>query len=203
MEIRYAKPADRPQIAALIYSASPPAYDFICRTHGQDAKAFIDYEFASGRGFAGWRNVTVAVKDGVVVGTGSFYDGKRFNRLMLGSLLNMLLFYGPVRVWAVLKRSAEIDTLMKKPGPRELYLSNFGVSPACQGQGIGTAMIKHWAAVARNRRYTAFYLDVAQTNARAEKLYADLGFRVTRLKVFSGHREGITVPNAIEMAMRL
>jgi ribosomal protein S18 acetylase RimI-like enzyme len=203
MEIRYAKPADRPQIAPLIYSASPPAYDFICRTGRHDAEAFIDHEFASGRGFAGWRNVTVAVKDGTVVGAGCFYDGKRLNRLILGSLFNMLLFYGPVHVWAVLKRSAQIDTLMKKPGARELYLSNFGVHPAYRGQGIGSAMIRHWVAVARNRRYMAFYLDVAQTNPRAEKLYDDLGFRVTRLKLFNGHREGFEVPNAKEMAMRL
>ena len=202
MEIRNAKKTDKVNVAALIYSAGPELYDFIYQNNQHTAQDYIAYEFNSGRGFCGYNNVTVAVKNGEVVATGCFYDGKQYDKLLLGTALNMCLFYG-FGVASALLRSSHISSVMKKPKKDELYLANFGVLTTLRGQGIGRTLIESQLATAKQRGYRIFALDVADTNPRAEKLYSSLGLVVTKVKTFSGKREGITVPNSKKMEKEL
>ena len=191
MEIRNAKKTDKVNVAALIYSAGPELYDFIYQNNQHTAQDYIAYEFNSGRGFCGYNNVTVAVK-----------NGKQYDKLLLGTALNMCLFYG-FGVASALLRSSHISSVMKKPKKDELYLANFGVLATLRGQGIGRALIESQLATAKQRGYRIFALDVADTNPRAEKLYSSLGLVVTKTKTFSGKREGIAVPNSKKMEKQL
>lgn len=195
MEIRQARKTDKGNISALIYSAGPELYDFLYKTSKTTAEDYIAYEFASGRGFCGYKNVTVAIKDGQVVATGCFYDGRQYNKLLLGSLLNMGLFF-KLKTGKVLKRSKHLDSIIRKPKLDELYLANFGVCSLLRGQGIGRTMIEQQLSWAKSSGYRIFSLDVADTNPRAENLYQRLGLKVTKVKNFTGKRMGIHVPNA-------
>ncbi len=203
LDIRPARPDDRGDIAGLMYSAGPELYDFLYRTERVTAPAFIAYEFASGRGFCGYRNLTVAVLDGEVVATGSFYDGRRQGALMRGTVFNALRFFRLGEVVPMLLRSGQIDSIVTHPAKDELYLANFAVSPSRRGQGIGDAMVQYQLARARASGYRVFSLDVAVTNPRAEALYRRLGLHVVREKHFTGHRPGITVPDQRKMEMVL
>ncbi|MES2919469.1 MAG: GNAT family N-acetyltransferase [Pseudomonadota bacterium] len=203
MEIRPAHRDDRGAIAELMYSAGPELYDFLYRTDRVAATAFIADEFASGRGFCGYRNLTVAVIDGEVVATGCFYDGRQYGALMRGTVLNALRYFRLREVLPLLLRSGHVDSVMTHPARDELYLANFGVAPSRRGQGIGEAMVRHQLAQARARGYRVFSLDVAVTNPRAEALYRRLGLHVVREKHFSGHRPGIRVPDARKMELAL
>lgn len=203
MEIRRARPSDDLSLVSLIYSAGPELYDYLYKTGQYSAQDYIAYEFLSGRGFCGYPNVTVAIKDREVVGTGCFYDAKMYGRLTLGTVLNMFGFYGPIRVWPVLFRSGHMGSVMKKPKPGELYLSNFGVAPYHRSAGVGSALINTRVAVAKAKGYQLFGLDVADTNARAEQLYRKLGLQVVAFKKFSGKRAGMQIPNAKKMELRL
>jgi len=202
MEIRIAKKTDKVNIADLIYSSGPELYDFIYKTDKQTPQEYIAYEFNSGRGFCGYHNITVAVKDAQVVATGSFYDGKYYVKLLLGTALNMCLFYG-FGVTSVLLRSSHINSVMKNPKKDELYLANFGVLASLRGQGIGRALIESQLVSAKQQGYRIFSLDVAHTNPGAEKLYRSIGLLVTKTKTFSGKREGFTVPNYKKMEKQL
>jgi ribosomal protein S18 acetylase RimI-like enzyme len=136
---------------------------------------------------------------GVVVGTGCFFDGKNYDRLSLQTLRNMITFYGWREIVPVLLHTAHIGSVMKRPKKDELYLSNFGVAPACRSQGIGRAMIEQQIARAKQQGYRLFALDVAATNPRAQKLYESLGLHVICQKAFSGKRAGHNVPDARKM----
>lgn len=203
MEIRAARPSDDMGLVSLIYSAGPELYDFIYKTPRHDAKDYIAYEFQSGRGFCGHRNVTVAVKDGAVVGTGCFYGARQYGRLTLGTALNMFKFYGPVHIWPVLVRSGHIGSVMKAPKKNELYLSNFGVAASQRSTGVGSAMINAKVAEAKQKGFSVFGLDVADTNPRAEKLYRKLGLQMIEFKKFSGRRQGMQIPNSKKLELRL
>ena len=203
VEIRSARPDDRGAIAALMYSAGPELYDFLYRTDRVAAVDFIHYEFRSGRGFCGYRNLTVAVLEGEVVATGSFYDGRRQGALMRGSVFNALRFFRLGEVLPMLLRSGHVDSIVTHPAKDELYLANFAVAPSRRGQGIGEAMVRHQLAQARAGGYRVFSLDVAVTNPRAEALYRRLGLHVVREKHFTGHRPGITVPDQRKMELAL
>lgn len=203
MEIRRARPSDDLRLVSLIYSAGPELYDYLYKTDLCSAQDYIAYEFLSGRGFCGYPNVTVAIQDHEVVGTGCFYGAREYGRLTLGTALNMFKFYGPIRIWPVLFRSGHIGSVMKKPQPGELYLSNFGVAPDHRSTGVGSALINTRVAVAKARGYKLFGLDVADTNPRAEQLYRKLGLQLVAFKKFSGKRAGMRIPNAKKMELRL
>jgi ribosomal protein S18 acetylase RimI-like enzyme len=199
MDIRTAQLTDKAHIVDLIYSAGPELYDFLYQTSRHRAQDFIAYEFASGRGFCGYPNVTVAVRGGVAVGTGCFFDGKNYDRLSLQTLRNMIAFYGWREIVPVLLHTTHIGSVMKRPKKDELYLSNFGVAPACRSQGIGRAMLEQQVARAKQQGYRLFALDVAATNPRAQRLYESLGLQMICQKVFSGKRAGHSVPDARKM----
>lgn len=199
MDIRPARPDDQGDIAGLMYSAGPELYDFLYRTDRHAATDFIAHEFASGRGFSGWRNVTVAVQDGVVVATGCFYDGRQQAALMRGTVQNALRFFALREVLPMLWRSRHVSSSMTTPRADELYLANFGVAPGLRGQGVGRALVDYQLATAKARGYRVFSLDVAVTNPRAQALYERLGLAVTRERHFTGRRPGITPPDTRKM----
>jgi len=203
MEIRPARPTDDMGLVSLIYSAGPELYDFIYKTDRHDARDYIAYEFQSGRGFCGHHNVTVAVRDGAVIGTGCFYGARQYGRLTLGTAINMFKFYGPIHIWPVLARSGHIGSVMKKPKKSELYLSNFGVAASQRSTGVGSTMINTKVAEARQQGYGVFGLDVADTNPRAEKLYRKLGLQMIEFKKFSGRRQGMQIPNSKKLELPL
>lgn len=196
LEIRPALPTDQGPIAELMYSAGPEFYDFI---YGDKAMEFIRYEFAQGTGFCGWHNVTVAVQDGIVVGTGCFYDRKTYNKMIGGSVKNFFGFFGALGALPVLWRSRHTANSMKPPKPGEVYLANFGVDSTCRSQGVGSRMIQHKIQQARNEGYHLFGLDVAVTNPRAQALYSKLGLQVKKEKQFTGNDPRVPACRKMEL----
>lgn len=199
MEIRAAKIGDNGPIAELMHSAGPELYDFIYKTRTHEALDFIRYEYKTGKGFCGYKNLTVAVEGDKVMGTGCFYDGSDYNRLMIGSVLNMFKFYGPLKIWGIMLRSRHLSGVMVPPKRDELYLANFGVSSELRSTGIGGQMLQRKIDFAKSAGYKIFSLDVAVTNPRAEALYKKYGLDVICEKKFSGQRAGINVPDCRKM----
>lgn len=202
MDIRPAHPDDTGPIAGMLYSSGPELFDFIYDTHDSSALDFIRYEFLSGRGFGGWRNVTVAVVAGRVVATGCFYSRRDYLRLELETTWNMLRFFG-WRLPPIALRALHFGSVIKMPPAGELYLSHFGVDESMRGKGIGRKILLHKIAEARSRGFERFGLDVATTNPRAEALYRGVGLDVINTKAFSGHRSGYDVPGYKKMELRL
>ncbi len=203
MQFRPAVKSDVSQVVDLAYSAGPELYEFVYQASSNDARAYIRFEFESGRGFCGYNNVTVAERDGRVVACGCFYDGRDYRRLEAGTVANIFRYYGLIGGWAVLRRALHVGSVMAAPKKRELYLANFGVAADARGGGIGAAMLAHHIKAARSADYQIFSLDVADNNPRAEALYARTGLQVVEKKRFSGKRDGFFVPNAKKMELAL
>jgi ribosomal protein S18 acetylase RimI-like enzyme len=203
MEIRQAKQNDTGAIAEMIYSSGADIYDFIYKTRNKTALDYINYEFKSGRGFAGFKNVTVAIENNEVIATGCFYDGNVYNKLVMGTALNMFLFYGLINFGTVLKRSLHAISVMKQPRKNKLYLSNFGVSKTERSKGIGSTIVKKKITEAKIANYKKFILDVSVNNPKAETLYKRMGMNVTKEKKFTGKRDGFECADARQMELVL
>ena len=199
--IRQARPDDRGPLAEMMYSAGPEMYDFAFRSSSKTALGYIRYEFLAGGGFCGYRHLTVAVEDNLVVATACFFDRRIYDRLSCGAVANIFRFYGPVGALPVLKRMIHLGSIMTRPEEGELYLSNLGVRRARWGRGIGSALIKMKRRVAQTGGYRKLSLDVADNNPRAAELYRRLGFRVTGRKVFSGAAAGFPVYHKMELTL--
>jgi ribosomal protein S18 acetylase RimI-like enzyme len=186
---RNARADDQGPIAELVYSSGNDVYDYL---HGSRARAlaFIDHEFRSGRGFAGYSHLSVAVLEGQVVATGSFYDRAAYAPRSRETLLNTLTFH-KLRGLAVLPRMQNVGRVMKAPKPGELYLSNFGVLPALRGRGIGTRLLAARLERAAAEGYTLLGLHVSTGNPRGQALYERLGLTMTREVPFPDPRAAV------------
>jgi ribosomal protein S18 acetylase RimI-like enzyme len=198
IEIRTARADDRGPIAELLYSSGPHVYDYI---HGPSALGFLRYEFASGRGFAGHPNVTVAVLEGEVVATGCFYDRDGYPKRVAGVVQNLFGHHGMVGGSQALARTRQVGGVVRRPEPGELYLSNFGVAQALRGQGIGSRLLAHELERARQRGYRVFGLDVSTANPRGEALYRRLGLVVTKEKKVADPRANVPPARKMEMVL--
>ncbi|PCJ43078.1 MAG: hypothetical protein COA99_07935 [Moraxellaceae bacterium] len=143
MEFRKVQKCDVGPVHNMMYSSGVELYDYIFRLDKVSATDFIKFEFESGDGFCGYKNVTVALEGGRIVGAGCFYDGSSYRKLALGTLKNVFKFYGPIKSWLVLSRMRHIGSVMRVPKKSEVYLSNFGVCSQLRGKGIGRGMIEH------------------------------------------------------------
>ena len=60
----------------------------------------------------------------------------------------------------------------------EMHINNLALRPQFRAQGIGTALLRHAIAVARDLGATRATLEVRASNDAARRLYARLGFYV-------------------------
>jgi ribosomal protein S18 acetylase RimI-like enzyme len=65
---------------------------------------------------------------------------------------------------------------------RTSYLSSFAVRPAWQGQGLGSALLRHLEAASRDAGKSRIALHVTDTNEKARRLYERHGFQAVRLE---------------------
>jgi len=68
-------------------------------------------------------------------------------------------------------------------GEPKLWVTTVAVVPACRGRGWGRLLMTLALAEARKRGIPTVALNVDAQNASAEKLYAALGFAVTRKRM--------------------
>lgn len=202
LQFRAAEPGDLAQAVPLIYSAGPEGFEYVFTQGRRSALDYLHFAFVDGRGFFGYRNHLVALQGDSVVGIGAFYSGLEYQDLSRGALQQILRFYKFACV-PVLRRAMQTTRWMPPPGPRTLYVANFGVAAALRGQGIGAALLHRQIAAAQSEGKAKFALDVAATNPRAQKLYEKLGLRVVRETSFDAERDGIKVPASRRMELLL
>lgn len=198
IEIRTARKTDTGPIAQLAYSAGTDVYDYLYQDQAID---YLNHEFQSGKSFAGFNHVTVAVMEGQVIATGCFYDGKSFEALILAGIENKQCFFDAQTLIGVFERSKHMGSIMRAPREDELYLSNFGVSPDLRGKGIGTKMLDHKIQQARKDGYTIFSLDVSTNNPKGQALYERMGLNVVDEFTFSAPNAGISPARRMELVL--
>ncbi len=73
-------------------------------------------------------------------------------------------------------RTGLLMTMDHKLPPGELYLDGIAVAAGHRGRGIGTALIKTFERRALANGFDTVSLEVIETNPRAKRLYARLGY---------------------------
>jgi [ribosomal protein S18]-alanine N-acetyltransferase len=73
-------------------------------------------------------------------------------------------------------RGALLGYFVAMPGVDELHLLNVTVAPDCQGQGHGSRLLARVAEHAQRRGHAKLWLEVRQSNQRAQALYRRRGF---------------------------
>ncbi|MEE4249643.1 MAG: GNAT family N-acetyltransferase [Alcanivoracaceae bacterium] len=205
MELEFSRKLvdDADNIAIMAHSAAPEIFNYFYDTPDASALDFIAYEYRSGRGMCGYKQMTLAItEEGEVVGTVSFYNLTDYMRMSLGTAVNILSFYGLVTGLRVIARTLHAPSALRTPGMKEMYLCNLGVKAGIRGAGIGSRLLTHQATIAREMGYPRMSLDVDTQNPNAQRLYERLGFKVVKAnKKFSGNTRNPVLHNEMVKAL--
>lgn len=181
MGIRKAVGEDSAQIAPLILSSGPVAFEHIfSREHGPYIGDFLQREFADSRTMFSHRHHHVFeikgdMSDGQLVGSIGSFDTRSHNSTFRGDARAIFTHYG----WRGIVKGLLFELrLVKAPRKDCLYLCHIAVRPDCRGQGIAAKMINFMMVKAREGGYRCLSLDVAEQNTNALRLYQQMGFKV-------------------------
>lgn len=176
---RPAAPSDVDAAVPLIHSSGPTAFEYVFGVPAvSDAQAFLRHAFVHGGGEFGWRNHVVGELDGVVAAAGAGYGGATKWPFTLAAARQILGHYGWRHAAGVIARGLRVESVIPPPAGRMYYLGHLGVNPAWRGRGFGAALVAHLLALRPADADGPATLDVATTNAAAQRLYQRLGFEV-------------------------
>jgi ribosomal protein S18 acetylase RimI-like enzyme len=124
------------------------------------------------------RHSCVASDNGTLQGVCLWQGPNEPKGVSLGSMIRMLplapSIFGYSHIWRVLSGNAAVDG--NHPTYKHYYLAYIGVSPNCQGQGIGSALLKPVLKKA-DAQGIPCYLETG--NPKNIKFYEKYGFTVT------------------------
>lgn len=113
-----------------------------------------------------------AVMEGEVVGLAGFHEGDR----SFTSAGGAGLLFRHLGVFGGLRALVGFVMFDRSPEAGELLMDGIAVDPRCQGQGVGTRLLRALFAHAAEAGLTSVRLDVVDTNPRARALYDREGF---------------------------
>ncbi len=178
IQIRSARPADLPGIAAVLQDAFSDKMQIIFGRRADKVQKLLEaiYTGPVRRGYAG---IFVAERDGRVIGTllvEPMHHTSQENRAFESLLLREL---GLVRT---LRAAFLLWLFSHDPASGEAYISDVGVASDSQGQGVAQRMLAHAENWARSQGRTSLTLWVAGTNPRAIHVYEKGGLATTRTR---------------------
>ena len=175
--LRPSQPDDVEQAVPLIYSSGPTAFNFVFSDrYPEESVDFLKSAFVWGVSEFGYRQHTVAVLDGDVVGIGGVRFADQNFRFTIEAVKAFFRFYSPLAAARTIRRGLQIEQVLKPPKKNVGIVYQIGVAPAHQSIGIGTQLIHNLLDQIQGKGMAKAALDVAVTNPRAQALYEDLGF---------------------------
>jgi ribosomal protein S18 acetylase RimI-like enzyme len=176
LQFRPARPEDADQVVPLMHESSRALIDY---TFDVGAGAFLRADFLRGQGIFGFRNQIVGVSPaGEVVATATAYEGRRYRRLSMWTLLSAARHFKPMGLTRVVRRTLAVAGLFLPPSRSGVFIANLCVAPDHRSHGYGSLLVEHILGAAAERGSTCSELDVSVSNVRAQQLYERLGYVV-------------------------
>jgi ribosomal protein S18 acetylase RimI-like enzyme len=177
IQIRPAQPNDAAFIADMIQLSMGGLAVHLFGTDGRSINRYIENLVLRNAGRFGLRFSFIADVAEISKGFLLSYKGRSLNFLNIATLPQLFLAMGFAPAFRFTKRGIGL------PGGREAvkdeyYISNLGVHPSAQGQGVGSALLKFAEGLASNAKLTKCSLIVSQHNQNAFRLYRRFGYQV-------------------------
>ena len=177
IDVRPARQTDSPFIAEMIQLSMSHLADYLFGVDGKSIKKYIENLVVRNAGRFGFRHSFIAESGGVSKGVLLAYKGRIIDRLNLSTFPHLFSAMGFSTAFGFMKRGVNL------PGGREAYqdeyyISNLGVHPSAQGQGIGSDLLKFAEGLARKENLSKCSLIVGSYNPNALHLYQRLGYQI-------------------------
>jgi ribosomal protein S18 acetylase RimI-like enzyme len=178
--IRPARPDDAPLAAAVFRLSMSASGDYLFGANGRSAEFALMRLFAQNAGRFGYGQSFVAEFNRQPLGMLVGFPGTELKRLNLSVARFLPRAFG-WNIFGFLARSISFANAREAEAD-EYYVSNLGVLPAAQGQGLGKHLLIHAEEKARALGLTKCSLIVALDNRAAQRLYKRQGFEIVSTK---------------------
>lgn len=181
ISIRPARPDDAPLAAAIIRLSLGTFADHLFGADARAAELAFMRLFAFNAGRFGYQLATVAELNHHPLGLLLAFPASKMTRLDLSVIPHLPRALG----WGMFRFAARFLALanIKEAEADEYYVSNIGVLPAAQGQGLGKRLLLHADELARQNQLKKVSLMVSLENQTAQRLYKRNGYKI----VFTKH----------------
>jgi ribosomal protein S18 acetylase RimI-like enzyme len=175
MYIRKALPLDETVPLLMLQAMEDIVYLFIGKEDKDEAILFLFDLFKREGNQYSYENTFVAVdENNEIIGSITAYDGD-----LLSSLRTPVLQFIQDRYDQHLELDNETDG-------DELYIDTIAVAPNQQGKGVGSSLLRHLLAYAKENSFSKVGLLVDFDNPDAQRLYERTGFQIDSKKDFAG-----------------
>ncbi len=181
ISIRPARPDDAPLAAAILHLSLGAFADYLFDADARAAELAFMRLFAFDAGRFGYRLASVAELNHHPLGLLLAFPASKMTRLNLSVVKYLPRALG-WNMFGFIARSLAFSNI-KEAEADEYYVSNIGVLPAAQGQGLGKRLLHHADEQARALGLKKVSLMVALENHIAQRLYKRNGFHI----VFTRH----------------
>lgn len=178
LRVRSARAVDVPGMATVLQDAFSEKLGAIFSKQPGEVRDLLEAIY-SGPVRRGYDGILVAERSGRVVGAlviEPMYHTAEENRSFENYAVRMLGL--PRMLWAAFL----LWLLSHTPEDGEAHITDVGVAPDCQGEGIGTQLMAHAEQWAHTHGRTRLTLWVAATNTTAIHLYQKAGFTIARTR---------------------
>ncbi|MDO9300859.1 MAG: GNAT family N-acetyltransferase [Anaerolineales bacterium] len=175
--IRPARQNDAAFIAEMMYLSMGGLADYLFENIRQPVAALMKNLVARNTGRFGFEIAFVAEAEEKPVGALVSCAGARLAALNLSVLPNIFSVMGAIPALNFLWRGYSLPGSVEAEKD-EYYLSNVGVHPSAQGQGIGSRLLAYAEQIARTSRLAKCSLVVGLHNVNAFRLYQRTGYQV-------------------------
>lgn len=179
--IRKATPLDVVDCVNLMYSTGSYYFDFLFNINTDKfAEVFgaLAHGFTAENGIFSYKYTTVAEQDGKILGMERSFSNFEFKWENIAICKYMIGYYGLWKALKILPRSLVVDRIIPRLPRKSWLIYQLAVVPEARGLGIGTILLNHRIANINKIKNARIFIDVAETNPRAEKLYKSLGFNL-------------------------
>ena len=179
--IRPAVPADSDNVARLIYLSMGIEADWLFgQEKGHSTHQVLTRLFLKRGNRISYPLSSLAEQNGKVAGLLLAYPGGRLSRFNWMTGWQLLGVFGLAATVRLARKQSAYGEL-KETESDEFYISNLGVFPDLQGEGIGTMLMKRAEELARKAGLFKCSLIVTFGHEKARRLYEHLGYTVIRM----------------------
>ena len=177
ISIRPAQPGDATLAAQVFYISMGGLADYLFGGNKQSIQSAFIGLFKRNAGRFGHKISVIAEVDGQPLGMLVSYSGAQINRLNLETFRHFFPVMGFKRAFNFIMRGIALPGGVEAER-NEYYISNLGILPAAQGQGIGSYLLDYAEKMAQASLFVKCSLIVGLHNVNAFRLYQRAGYQV-------------------------
>jgi len=177
LTIRPALQSDAAFVAEMIHLSMGHLADYLFGTDHPAVRAFLENLVRRNAGRFGIQLSYVAESAGMLKGALVSFKGAGIDRINLATFSHLFPALGFRHALGFMWRGVSLPGGAEAKAD-EYYVSNLGVHPSAQGQGIGSALLNFAEETAREAGLAKTSLIVGMYNQRALHLYQRAGYQI-------------------------